>query len=373
MKKEVILSNYDKLFLEDRILENSEYANLRTKQNNGFINSNFFRKNIFNSTSRGKKIEYKKPKVVWQKEKKVKIAVSHSLHQKHADILSLIHTDYIDITKPSTNGSYTVYLSLYKLAKMMGYKYPTKATEKVKSFINDLRWTDFVVSDENWEYRNTILGSAYFSERKDVFIIEISGKSAKILAHTTGIKFDKELTHQIVAIPDKLSKIKAIIRYMLSSKPTTQGITLEYLFINFDIGQKGTEQTKRNKKFEFKNQLKENKDLLESFNIEYNEEEKKIYYKKQLEEITFELGINTNKLITKLEKNENIEPSSYEKYIGKKFKLNDILYEVISFANINKENNTADIEILNTFSARIGMAKASSLDNLRGYIDAFEG
>ena len=371
MKKEVELSNYDKLFLEDRTLEKNEYSNLRIKQKEGFINSNFFRKNIFNSTSRGKKIQYKKPKVIWQKDKKEKIAVSHSLHQKHADILSLIHTDYIDITKPTINGSYTIYLSLYRLAKMMGYKYPNKATEKVKSFINDLRWTDFVVTDENWEYRNTILGSAYFSERKDVFIIEVSGKSAKILAHTTGIKFDKELTHQIVAIPDKLSKIKAIIRYMLSSKPTTQGITLEYLFVNFDIGQKGTEQTKRNKKFEFKNQLKENKDLLESFNIEYNEAEKKIYYKKQLEEITFELGINTNKLIKKLENNENTEKNPYEKYIGKKFKLDDIIFEVVSFVNINKENNTVDIKLLNTSIGRIGVSKNVSLSNLDNYISEF--
>lgn len=368
------LLNYDELFLEDRALEKNEYANLRIKQKDGFINSNFFRKNIFNSTSRGKKIQYKKPKIIWQKEKREKIAVSHSLHQKHADILSLIHTDYISITKPTINGSYTVYLSLYKLAKMMGYKYPAKATEKVKNFINDLRWTDFVVTDENWEYRNTILGSAYFSEQKDVFIIEISGKSAKILAHTTGIKFDKELTHKIVAIPDKLSKIKSIIRYVLSSKPTTQGISLEYLFVNFDIGQKGTEQTKRNKKFEFKNQLKSNKDLLESFNIEYNEKDKKIYYKKQLEEITFELGVDTNRVIAKLENDENYENrknSSYDKYIGKKFKIADIIYEIKGIENIDKINNIADIRLLNTSIDKIGISKNTSLINLDRHISEF--
>ena len=297
---------YSILFDKDRELLKEEYANLRTKQKDGFMNSNFFRRNMFNATSRGKRVQYQKPKVVWQQSEKKKVAVSHSLHQRHADVLSLIHTDNMGMTKPKKDGSYDIYLSLYRLAKLMGYEDPHKRTNNVKQFINDLRWTDFVITTEEGEYRNTILGRAYFDKEEDKFIVRIDGDSAKILAHTTGVKFSRDVTHRIVAIPNKLPKLKALVRYVISSKPTDNGYTMEHIFERFSIGQSGSEQTRRNQKSDFRKQLIDNEELLLSFNIVYHRGNQKIYYTEQLEEVNFELSLNTGEIMKKVRSEDHI-------------------------------------------------------------------
>ena len=356
------------LFDKPRDLLPEEYKSVYSKQN--MVDVDLFRKMVFSPSSRGLRIEYKEPKIIWRGENK-NISISHFLHQKHADILSLIHTDYIEMGKPNKDGSYRIFISLYRLAKLMGYKYPAKSTNKVKQFINDIRWTDFIVDTEDIELRTTILSDAYFSKRKDVFIIEIASKSAKILTYATGIKMKKNLTHQIVDIPDNLTKIKALVRYMLSNKPTKYGLTLEYLFVRLEVEKK--EASKRNNsiyKAKFKKELLDNQKLLENFNLIYNEEEEKVYYTQQHKEVTFELALNKERMLQKLISPKDTKINKpFKELIGKKFKLNDVWYEVISFSNINTENNTADIELLNTSVGRVGTAKGSSLDNLRGYID----
>lgn len=356
---------YDVLFDKDRELLKEEYANLRTKQKDGFMNANFFRRNMFNATSRGKRLQYQRPKVVWQQSKNKKVAVSHSLHQRHADVLSLIHSDNIGITKPKKDGSYDIYLSLYRLAKLMGYKDPHKRTDDVKQFINDLRWTDFVVTTKDGEYRNTILGRAYFDEFKDKFIVKVDGDSAKILAHTTGIKFGRDITHRIVSIPNKLPKLKALVRYVISSKPTSNGYTMEHIFERFGIGQTGSEQTKRNQKSDFRKQLIDNEDLLNSFNIIYHRDNQKIYYTEQLGEVRFELSLDTGKILKKV----NLE-ESYKDFIGKQIKIENIIYTIRNVTPLG--DGKADIELFNEITKQIGTSKNASLDNLRGYINNYE-
>jgi len=276
------------LFDKERELLKEEYANLRNKQKNGFMNSVFFRKNIFNASSRGERIQYKKPKVVWEQTEIDKVAITHSLHQRHADVLSLLHTDNLGVSKPEKDGSYTISVSLYRIAKFMGYKEPHKRTDDVKQFIDELRWTDFVQTDCEGDWSFPILGETL--KTKEGFFILISGKSAKILAHTTGIKFNREITHKIVNIPNRLPKIKALVRFVLSNKPTKNGYTLEYFYDKFNIGLNGSIRTIRNQKAKFKKELKENEELLNMFNISYDRSQQKIYYLAQLKEITFELS-----------------------------------------------------------------------------------
>jgi len=359
---------YDVLFDKDRELLKEEYANLRTKQKNGFLSADFFRRNMFNATSRGTRIQYQKPKVVWEKSKNKKIAISHSLHQRHADVLSLIHSDNIGMTKPKKDGSYDIYLSLYRIAKLMGYKDPHKRTDDVKQFINDLRWTDFVVTTKEGEYRNTILGRAYFDEYKDKFIIKVDGDSAKILAHTTGIKFARDLTHRIVSISNKLPKLKALVRYILANKPTTNGYTMGHIFEKFGIGQSGSSHTKSNQKSAFRKQLKENKELLEGFNLEYNTDKQKIYYIKQLEQVTFELPINSKAMAEKLVTSK--DKYSYQDMIEKPIKINDIIYTIKEIIP-SQNSGYIDLKILNHNTDQIGTAKNQDPINVRKYIDAY--
>jgi hypothetical protein len=365
---------YDVLFDEDRELLKEEYANLRKKQSKGYMNANFFRRNIFNASARGKRIQYKRPKIVWEKSSLNKVAISHSLHQKHADVLSLIHTDYISISKPDKNGGYNIYLSLYRIAQKMGYKYPTKAIENVKQFINDLRWTDFIIYNKDGEYRTTILDDAFFSEHQDVFIVSVKGKSAKILAHTTGIKISKELTYKIVSIPDSLVNIKALIRYIISNKPTVNGYTMDFIFDKFDINKIENIQVRRNQKSKFRKSLRDNKELLASFNLEFIEEEDKIYYTKQLEEIKFELAVSQKpkKIYEKIENDNNKEIlDNKEEYpqIGKKFIMDSIVWEVLDIVPI--ENGNYDFKLKNTTNGAIGMARNIPLNNLDKLIEDY--
>ena len=358
---------YDVLFEEDRELHSQEYANLRAKQKDGYMNANFFRRNMFNATARGR-IQYKTPKVVWEKSSDNKVAISHSLHQRHADILSLMHTDCLGVSKPNKDGSYELHLSLYRLAQLMGYKNPSSSADKVKQFISDMRWTDFVITNKDGEYGDTILGAYKFSESQDVFIVKVNGLSAKILAHTTGIKFDKELTHKIVAIPNNLSKIKAMVRYVIANKRTENGYTLDHIFEKFGIGQSGKESTRSNQKSAFRKQLKENKELLEGFNLEYNTDKQKIYYIKQLEQVTFELPINSKAMAEKLVTSK--DKYSYQDMIEKPIKINDIIYTIKEIIP-SQNSGYIDLKILNHHTDQIGTARNQDPINVRKYIDAY--
>jgi hypothetical protein len=368
-KRNIQTTIYDVLFEEERALLKEEYANLRKKQSEGYMNANFFRRNMFNATARGERIQYKRPKIVWEKTKTNKVAISHSLHQKHADVLSLIHTDHIMVSKPDSNGGYSIYLSLYAIAKAMGYKYPSKSTDKVKQFITDLRWTDFIIYTKDGEYRTTILDDAFYSEQQDVYIVSIKGKSAKILAHTTGIRISKELTHKIVSIPDNLVKLKAMVRYIISNKPTTNGYTMDFIFDKFDIGKTGNLQVQRNSKSEFRKQLKDKGDLLKTFNLKFFGDEDKIYYLEQLKQVEFELAVNQKpqKIIDKIEASK-IEEIEYPQ-IGKKILIDDIVFEVVDI--LLNDNGTFDFKLKDIAKNAIGTAKNNTLESLNRLIEEF--
>jgi len=120
----------------DRDIEPTEYNNLKDKSN--FIQASFIRNNMFLPMSRGKFEEYKKPRLIYNNHKLSKsISVSHPLHQRHADVLFLIHA-YAKASTPMRDGSYTLAISLYEIAKIMGYSDPKSGVMKVKKFIDDI-------------------------------------------------------------------------------------------------------------------------------------------------------------------------------------------------------------------------------------------
>jgi len=369
MKKDYSKNISELVFDEDREMFPDEYMNLREKQKDGYFNVDFFRNTVFNPTCRGKREKYITPKVIWENRDKT-ISVSHNLHQKHADILSILFADNFGVSKPSKDGSFLIYTSLYHIAKKMGYANPSSSANKIKSFLTDMRHTDFIVKQGEEVITDTILGKSYYHEGKETFMIKVMGDSAKILAHSTGIKIEKKLNEKIVNIPDKYAKIKAIIRYILSNKCTEYGFTLEFFFTKFSIGQVGKTASRQQAKSKLKKLLRDTEDNLSQFNIRYCVEKEKLFYQEKLDDISFKLPINTQKVADKILKQE--EPhDEYSHYIGKKFKLNDIIFEVISITNINKENNTADIKMLNTSIGLIGVSKNASLSNLDRYISEF--
>lgn len=129
VKKYKQLTIYDIYFDEERKLLKPEKANISKKVREGYINADWFRKTLFNATSTGACIKYKKPKSIFN-QNGIEILVSHSLNQKHADVLSILYTDNLRFKKMKLkdDGSFYIYTSLYHIAKKMGYKTPKGAT-----------------------------------------------------------------------------------------------------------------------------------------------------------------------------------------------------------------------------------------------------
>ncbi|SFV56141.1 hypothetical protein MNB_SV-14-1801 [hydrothermal vent metagenome] len=349
-KKEFEIT-YEVVLDKKREVFKNEWKNIAKKANKGYMNADWFRRNMFNATARNKRKEYKKYKTIWKNEDK-EIQISHPLNQKHADVLSILFTDNKGTTKPDKDGSFYIYTSLYAIAKKMGYRYPERASHKIVKFINDMRWTDFVVRNKEGWYRFTILGEAYYSEGKKVFQVHIDGKSAKILAINTGLQIESSLNEKIVKIPDKLSKLKAMVRYIIANKATRHGYTLEHIFEKYGMDSSIKSLTNRKNRSNFKKQLKENSDLLDKFNITYDEQKEKIYYK-QIEEIVFEKPIKLESIKETMEKEQGLdfigksiwydEGDKYAKIIG---------IEVVKDGNFNidiyDKTNQVKLKMINT-------------------------
>ncbi|CAA6807414.1 MAG: Unknown protein [uncultured Sulfurovum sp.] len=353
------------LYEEEREMIPQEYASLTEKKRKNVMNADMFRKNLFNAGARGTRTLYKKPKQVWTGRGGEIVSVSHSLHQKHADVLSLIYSEGFKKSTSSADGSYDIYISLYAIAKAMGYKHPRSGGEKVKAYINDLRWTDFIITAPNGEIlRTTILDDCLYSEEMDSYVIRIKGRNAKILSHSTGIEMEKLLNRKIVNIPDKLSKLKAMIRFIISNKAQKlHGYTLDHFFVKFGVGQTGAIESRNNQKSLFRKQLNENKPLLDQFNLRWEKTEDKIYYDSQLEDINFILPLKKDKIVFEMEKIDN----PYGQYIGKKIKIEDVIYEILEINNSSKDGGV-DVKLENTHSKERGISKNASIENMKALL-----
>lgn len=350
-------------FDQNRKISPSEKANITTKARHGYMNAELFRRNMFNATSRSPHKEYKKHKVIY-KAGENEIRVSHPLHQKHADILSLIFTDNIGVSPIESDGSYIVNVSLYDIAKKMGYKYPAKSVVKVVDFINEMRRSDFVIADKFGKYSFSILGKSYHDEIRNVFQIQIPSDSAKVLALSTGLKIEKTLNSKIVQIPDKLVKIKALVRYVISHKPSANGFTLEHIFSLFDIGTSGKDSVRRRDRSVFRRQLRENRDILEEFNIVFDDKKNKIFYSKH-DEISFEMGISPIRVFEDIQKERGVD------LIGKWVEIENGTYGKIVATEKLETDNTFNVKVeINTpDGTKKATIKEISRDELEKRID----
>ena len=249
-------------------LTKQEFQHLANKVNNNTLCVEYFRKSLFNTSFRGsRKLDRKK---TIYKDKNITIKVDRSLNQKHRDLLSLLM--YEEKSKIAKDGSYYIKTSLYGLAKKMGYKYPSKATNYIEDFIDDMRNTDILIKQGTIKYKHMFIGSSYYNEEEDIYIVEIPAETAKYHIYSTGVSIPQSYNEKIVAIPNNKSRLKALISFMLSNAKLENGIFFETVCDKLDL-------IERTAKSKFKKQISENEELLKEFKIKF--EDDKFYLKKE--------------------------------------------------------------------------------------------
>jgi len=311
------------IFSKDRELTAKEYKNLSKKVNGGYIPVNYLRKNLFNATISASK-ELIRLKTIYD-DGTIKLRVNRSLHQKHRDLLSILFSDNNGVSKPNKDGGYYIKTNLYKLAKAMGYgvsknkdsKYKiSSATPLIEKFLNDLQSTLIIVEDDKFKYTYQLIGETLFDKNnqydKDVknYIVKIPALTAKYHIFNWGIQIPKEINKEIVAIPNKLSKLKALVSFILSNKALKNGVSFNSVCDKLDI----LDSPNRSR---FKRQIRENRELLNKFNIKYDEE-RKIFYYENIREINFEKALNSKDIDEQIRLKEIGE---YEIIIGEKVRF----------------------------------------------------
>ena len=326
------------VFDEERDLTENELYNLKTKKNS--IPVEYFRKNLFNATTRESR-ELNRKKTIYE-DPKNKVQVNRSLHQRHRDLLSILFTDNIKVSEPNKDGSYYIHTSLYDLSRKMGYK-PLQGINKVMGFIEDLHQTLLTIDIVGvGEIRHTLIGKSFFDKyNTKEFKIEIPSITAKYHILNFAVEIPKEINRKIIAIDNKYAKTKALISYILSNKALKNGISFDNICDKLDI-------TVSSRKSEFKKELKENIALLAEFNIFFDEETYIIKYE-QLSDIKFHRGMKPIEILEILDNEKEKEKELDElanfgfrksRFVGKyiKHKSNGLFGEEIATSKI------ADIE-----------------------------
>ena len=296
------------IFKEDRELTEKEYMNLSKKVNGGYIPVDYLRKNLFNATVRDSK-ELRRKKIIYN-DKQIKITVNRSLHQKHRDLLSLLFTDNKGVSKPSKDGSYLIYTNIYDLAKKMNYKTPKNSTNNIYRMLNDLAITRLEIEDEFGIFRHNLIAEDYYDKDTGRYMVRIPSITAKYHIFNWGIQMPRELNREIILIPDKLSKLKALVSFILSNKALKNGVSFNSVCDKLDILDSPN-------KSRFKKQIRENQELLNKFKIKYDEE-RKIFYYENIKEIDFEKALNSKDIDEEIRLKEI---GGYEVLIGEKVRF----------------------------------------------------
>ena len=328
---------YDIYFEEDRKKFENETVNLSKKIRQRFVNADWFRKNMFNAATRGKHEKYNKFKTIFENKKTgEKIQISHPLHQKHADVLSILLTDYAS-AKIREDGRVTIFSSLYYIAKKMGYKYPDRASARIKQYIDEIRLTDFKMISPKMGISNfTILGDSDWSNRDGSYYVDLSIKSAKVLTMSTGLYIDKKLNEKIFLINDATPKLKALIRYVIANKkPITGYYTLKHIFDKYSIGKGDNEAINRKNRSVFRKELRDNIEILGNFNIKFDGDNNRIYYSGH-EKIKFEMGVSLPEI------SEKLRMINRDEFIGMYFEVEPNILATIK--TIKEEDGLINIE-----------------------------
>jgi len=170
--------------------------------------------------------------------------------------------------------------------------------------------------------------------------------SARTLIHTTGIAFSKDINRKIIEIPSSLSNLKAMLRWIISNKPTEHGFKIQTIWDKLTSGNLYSPSQNKTRYSEFKRVIKSNEAILTEFNLAYDKDSDKVFYIEQLEDISFVLPVNTKKLneilVSKQEKTSIKEGEiivvDVSKMIGSHFLIDKIEYELIEIYSYIKDS-----------------------------------
>jgi hypothetical protein len=357
------LTIYD-IFTDTRELTKQEKANINKKKN--YINADWFRFNLFSPKSRGSHKKYPKYQPIFRSEKTgVTVSVSHELNQKHADLLHVLFSNCRKLVSKKNGTYYTIHTTLYELAKLLQYKNPKGSVHRIKKLLDQIRTTDIQIDDpEQGRINFTILGDSKYSNIDDSYTVDVGDNSIKVFAMSTAMKPSLELNQEIIALGDNNAKLKAVVRFLISNKPSKKGFHINTILEKFSIGYGGTKATNEYNKSIFLKKLKEKKEWLAELGIVYNEFEQKIYNLGS--DVKFELGINPKVIAAEIIESENSESGTL--YIGKYIKLND--NQIVQIKEIEKLDDTYfKVNFYNHKLKRNGTIKQITKEDIEKIID----
>ena len=321
-----------------------EFANLVKKVNANCIAVDYFRKSLFNATVKNS-YDLKRKKIIYDDGKMI-IKVDRSLNQKHRDLLTTLMYEQKSDIQP--NGSFYIKTKLYRLAKLLGYKTPNKATNRIYEMLIDMSKTILYINQDNKVYNHSLLGDGYYDKNNDIYIIHIPAQTAKYLIYQVAMSIPKEINQKIVNI--KNAQLKALISFLLSNKRLENGIRFDTLCEKIEI-------TKPNRKSEFKKLVEQNTELLKRFKIKYKDD--KFYLKKEI--VEFYHALSDNELKNYELKQENKTNSTeFIDLLGKEIILQDnkyILHNIELETDEIEDNYNCYNIFLKIDEQRIGMVR----------------
>jgi hypothetical protein len=151
--------------------------------------------------------------------------------------------------------------------------------------LNDLSVTRLEIEDEIGIFRHNLIAEVYYDKDSGKYMVRIPSMTAKYHIFNWGIQIPQKINREIILIPDKLSKLKALVSFILSNKALKNGVSFNSVCDKLDI----LDSPNRSR---FKRQIRENRELLNKFNIKYDEE-RKIFYYENIREINFKKALNS--------------------------------------------------------------------------------
>ena len=221
----------------------------------------FLRSSIFKPT-KSLEVKYlKKSRKIYEDSKYI-IKSNAVLSQRHKDLLLILSK----LPLLPRGDTYVIPLTIYQIAKMLGYKNPNSVLIKVKELIQDLSKVSLEISDiENkLGVDFTIFQSLVRDEENNRYILVLNPFFAEYIFSSICVIFNnEEIVNKIVSIENP--NLKAFVTLVYTNK---QDFKMNIKDIVEKMELKGMQKTR------FLKALRENKEFLKNeFQIEYNEEE----------------------------------------------------------------------------------------------------
>ncbi len=114
----------------------------------------------------------------------------------------------------------------------MNYKTPKNSTNNIYRILNDLAVTRLEIEDEFGIFRHNLIAEDYYDKDTGRYIVRIPSITAKYHIFNWGIQIPREVNREIILIPDKLSKLKALISFIPLTEFAVEG---RYAILHDDL------------------------------------------------------------------------------------------------------------------------------------------